>query len=127
MNKNQIKSLIESGYNRADRLNNVSWNHYVDQMLQSELKGERNCRNEHPTGSGKPKFGPSIAAKYFVVKWLLEAMQDCSIQARDVLFTRHAALMAKGIADAYPLELAKAFDGFDVEAFDAIDYVNDIA
>jgi hypothetical protein len=94
-------------------------------MFESELKLEKSHRSNRPLSMGS-KFGNSatLSAKYFVIKFFGRALKDCSISAKDALWCRPASITAKGIVDAWPERSRQAFDGFDWDSFNSLDYAN---
>ena len=125
MNKKNIKQLIEDGFNRLHEFDHIDWRHYTQEMFESELKLEKSHRSNRPLSMGG-KFGNSatLSAKYFVIKFFGRALKDCSISAKDALWCRPASITAKGIVDAWPERSRQAFDGFDWDSFNSLDYAD---
>ena len=123
MNKNNIKQLIEDGFDRLYGFDHIDWRHYRQDMFDSELKAEKRHRANRPLSMGS-KFGSSatLSAKYFVVKFFGRALLDCTISAKDALWCRPALITAKGLVDAWPERSRQAFSGFDWDSFNKLDY-----
>ena len=123
MNKKDIKKTIETAFNKLYMLDNLGFTAYREKMFLQELKSERQHRKLKPEGiTEKPKAPASLAAKYFVAKWVLEALQDNSVKPSDILHCREASLIAKGLVELHRSEIEEALKGFDREMFKEIDY-----
>jgi len=123
MNKKDIKNTIETAFNKLYKLDHLSWTNHREEMYKEELKGERQHRQGKPEGiTEKPKAPASLAAKYFVVKWVLEALQDNSVKPSDILHCRKSSLVAKGLVELYRAEIEECLEGFDLAKFAEIDY-----
>ena len=123
MKKQDIKNTIETGFNKLYKLDNLSWTNYREEMYREELKAEkqhRQCKPECITE--KPKASATLAAKYFVVKWVIEALGDNSVKPSDILHCRKASLVAKGLVELYRETIEEGLQGFDLAKFSEIDY-----
>ena len=69
----QIK-IINEMYYSLEFMNNISWNKYRDNIYKYELKQEKQHRNGWCNGRYYGKFTANLAAKYFTVKHMLDAI-----------------------------------------------------
>lgn len=123
MKKQDIKNTIETGFQKLHKLNHLSWENYRDDMFKGELKSEKQHRQGKPESiTEKPKASATLAAKYFVVKWMVEALEDNSVKPGDILHCRKASLVAKGLVEVYRETIEECLEGFDFEKFAQIDY-----
>lgn len=122
MNKTQIKKLIEDGYNRMYLISNKDWRDYRQEMLDIEIKAERNHRANNPYDRPTYANSATLSAKYFCVKFMLNAFANPKIKPSDVLYSRQASLIAKGCFDLWGGEMLREFVGFDSDKFYHLDY-----
>lgn len=123
MKKQDIKNTIETGFSKLHKLDNLSWTSYREEMFQEELKAEKQHRQFKPESiTEKPKASATLAAKYFVLKWVIEALADNSVKPSDILHCRKASLVAKGLVDLYRETIEECLQGFDLAQFSEIDY-----
>tara|TARA_R100001440_G_scaffold64524_1_gene85195 strand:+ start:39 stop:482 length:444 start_codon:yes stop_codon:yes gene_type:complete len=73
INNKQIK-IINSMYDSLQFMNNITWNKYRDDIYKYELKQEKQHRNGWCNGRYYGKFTPNLAAKYFTVKHVIDAI-----------------------------------------------------
>jgi hypothetical protein len=73
INNKQIK-VINSMYDSLQFMNNITWNKYRDDIYKYELKQEKQHRNGWCNGRYYGKFTANIAAKYFTVKHMIDAI-----------------------------------------------------
>tara|TARA_Y100001938_G_C7915154_1_gene341586 strand:+ start:256 stop:699 length:444 start_codon:yes stop_codon:yes gene_type:complete len=73
INNKQIK-IINSMYDSLQFMNNITWNKYRDDIYKYELKQEKQHRNGWCNGRYYGKFTPNLAAKYFTVKHMIDAI-----------------------------------------------------
>jgi len=121
MNKTQIKNLIEEGFGNLYRLTYTTYTDYRAEMLDYEVKQEKQHRNYAPSNYA-PKFSVRILAKYFVLKAVRSAMLSNDFRPRDILHCKQSYILAHAIKDDDRFDLDAMFDGFDWEAFDSIEY-----
>ena len=123
MNKTAIKNMIEDGYCRMQRFDNIDWRHYRDEMFQSELKSEREHRGNRPESYTAAFGNPApLSAKYFVIKFFGQALESTNVRPSDILHCRPSSLIAKGLVDRWPEYALEAFAGFDWDTFNKLDY-----
>jgi len=123
MKKQDIKNTIETGFQKLYKLDHLSWENYRDNMFQGELKSEKRNRQGKPASiTEKPKASATLAAKYFVVRWVIEALADNSVKPSDILHCRRASLVAKGLVELHRETIEEGLEGFDFEKFQKIDY-----
>ena len=122
MNKSQIKKLIQEGYNRMYLISNKDWRDYRQEMLDSELKAERQHRSINPNDRPIYLNSATLSAKYFCIKFMLNAFHNPTIKPSDVLYSKRSSLIAKGCFDYWGNELIEAFRGFDLDAFNHLGY-----
>lgn len=73
INNKQIK-IINSMYDSLQFMNNITWNKYRDNIYKYELKQEKQHRNGWCNGRYYGKFTANLAAKYFTVKHMIDAI-----------------------------------------------------
>mgnify|MGYP003144997122 FL=1 len=73
INNKQIK-IINSMYDSLQFMNNITWNKYRDDIYKYELKQEKQHRNGWCNGRYYGKFTANLAAKYFTVKHIIDAI-----------------------------------------------------
>ena len=73
INNKQIK-IINSMYDSLQFMNNITWNKYRDDIYKYELKQEKQHRNGWCNGRYYGKFTANLAAKYFTVKHMIDAI-----------------------------------------------------
>ena len=73
INNKQIK-VINSMYDSLQFMNNITWNKYRDDIYKYELKQEKQHRNGWCNGRYYGKFTANLAAKYFTVKHMIDAI-----------------------------------------------------
>jgi hypothetical protein len=123
MKKQDIKNTIEEGFQRLYKLDHLSLENYREDMFQRELKGEKRHRQGKPASiTEKPKASAATAAKFFVVKCVVEALADNSVKPSDILHCRKASLIAKGLVEWYRETIEECLEGFDFEKFSKINY-----
>lgn len=122
MNKTQIKKLIEDGFDRMHLISDKDWRDYRQEMLDDELKAERQHRANNPYDRPSYANSATLSAKYFCVKFMLNAMEYPSIKPSDVLYSKRSSLIAKGCFDLWARDLIDAFKDFDRDNFYHLDY-----
>lgn len=123
MNKTAIKDMINDGFYRLYKFDHIDWTQYRENMYQSELKSERQHRSGRPESCIAPfGNGAPLSAKYFVVKFFGNALESTKMRASDVLHCRQSSLIAKGLVDRWPEYATAAFEGFDWDTFNKLDY-----
>jgi hypothetical protein len=73
INNKQIK-VINSMYDSLQFMNNITWNKYRDDIYKYELKQEKQHRNGWCNSRYYGKFTANLAAKYFTVKHMIDAI-----------------------------------------------------
>ena len=73
INNKQIK-VINSMYDSLQFMNNITCNKYRDDIYKYELKQEKQHRNGWCNGRYYGKFTANLAAKYFTVKHMIDAI-----------------------------------------------------
>ena len=73
INNKQIK-IINTMYDSLQFMNNITWNKYRDNIYKYELKQEKQHRNGWCNGRYYGKFTANLAAKYFTVKHMIDAI-----------------------------------------------------
>ena len=73
INNKQIK-VINSMYDSLAFMNNITWNKYRDDIYKYELQQEKQHRNGWCNGRYYGKFTANLAAKYFTVKHMIDAI-----------------------------------------------------
>ena len=112
----QIK-IINEMYYSLEFMNNISWNKYRDNIYKYELKQEKQHRNGWCNGRYYGKFTANIAAKYFTVKHMLDAItaynksiheKDNRLlhKVKDFLFIKTSIIMAESFVLNYPDKIA---------------------
>lgn len=122
MNKTQIKKLIDDGYNRMHLISEKDWRDYRQEMHDDEVKAERHHRANFHGGVSRYANTATLVAKFFCVKFMLNAMECPSVKPSDVLYSKRASLIAKGCFDLWARELMEAFKDFDRDVFYRLDY-----
>jgi len=123
MKKQDIKKTIETGFDKLHKLDNLSFTNYRDEMFREEWKSEKQHRQFKPESiTEKPKASATLAAKYFVLKWVIEALEDNSVKPSDILHCRKAYLVAKGLVELHRETIEECLQGFDLAQFAEIDY-----
>ncbi len=108
----QIK-IINEMYYSLQFMNNISWNKYRDNIYKYELQQEKQHRNGWCNGRYYGKFTANIAAKYFTVKHMFDAITayNKSIhekdnrslhKVKDFLFIKTSIIMAESFVLNYP-------------------------
>lgn len=121
MSKKQILDLINEGFGNLYPLTYTTYTDYRAEMLDYEVKQERQHRIYAPSGLG-PRFTVRMIAKYFVLKAIRSAMLSNDFRPRDILHCKHSYILAHAIKDDDRFDLDAMFDGFDWQAFESIDY-----
>lgn len=121
MNNKQMKGFIEQAFNLLYPLTYTDFTDYRAQMLDYELKAEKDHRRICPWDLN-PKFTATVTAKYFVLKAVRSAMLSNDFRPRDILHCKQSYILAHAIKDDDRFDLDAMFEGFDWEAFEAIDY-----
>ena len=112
----QIK-IINEMYYSLEFMNNISWNKYRDNIYKYELKQEKQHRNGWCNGRYYGKFTANLAAKYFTVKHMLDAItaynksiheKDNRLlhKVKDFLFIKTSIIMAESFVLNYPDKIA---------------------
>lgn len=120
------KALINKGYSAIQGLNFLGSKQYREDLYKIEKdyeKGHRRFQYDR-------KYGMTIdqAAKYFAVKHILEALEKPDrYNVRDYLYLKKSAFMAQALVQEYPDKIKVMFSGFDIEAFNDLDYVHMIS
>ena len=122
MKNKQIKNLIEEGFGNLYRLTYTTYTDHRAEMLDYELKAEKDHRSITPWDLPKPKFSATVTAKYFVLKSIRSAMLSNDFRPRDILHCKQSYILAHAIKDDDRFDLDAMFDGFDWQAFESIDY-----
>lgn len=120
------RKIIADGYSRLYGLNFVRWEHYRESLF----KIERDYEKRHRSGQYGRAHGMTIsdAAKYFAVKHILDALEKPDrYTVADTLHIKASAIMAQALVAEYKDRIAEMMEGFDAEAFAALDYVEMIA
>lgn len=122
MKNSDIKKLIEDGFNRMHLISDKDWRDYRQEMLDDEIKSERHHRANFHSDITRYANSANLVAKFFCVKFMLNAMECPSIKPSDVLYSKRASLIAKGCFDLWARELMEAFKDFDRDTFYQLDY-----
>jgi len=120
------RKLIADGYGRLYGLNFVRWEHYRESLF----KIERDYETRHRRGQYGRAHGMTIndAAKYFAVKHILDALEKPDrYTVADTLHVKASAIMAQALVAEYKDRISEMMDGFDIEAFSALDYAEMVA
>ena len=120
------RKLIADGYGRLYGLNFVRWEHYRENLF----KIERDYEKQHRSGQYGRAHGMTIndAAKYFAVKHILDALEKPDrYTVADTLHIKASAIMAQALVAEYKDRISEMMDGFDIEAFSALDYAEMVA
>jgi hypothetical protein len=115
------KKLIADAYNSFRGLDNITHTAYRDEIFNLEKKYEKQHRNYC---SGRV-FGLSVsdAAKYWTVRHLIDAFRDPeTYTTKDYLHVKKSVFNAQAVVLNYGDKMASMVEGFNVEAFDALDY-----
>ena len=121
MSRKQILDLINEGFNNLYPLTYTTYTDYRAEMLVYEVKQEKQHRNYAPSSYG-PRFTVRMMAKYFVLKAVRSAMLSNDFRPRDILHCKQSYILAHAIKDDDRFDLDAMFEGFDWEAFEAIEY-----
>jgi len=122
MNKKQIIDLINEGFNNLYPLTCKTYTDYRAEMLDYELKAEKDHRRITPWDLPKPKFTATVTAKYFVLYAVRSAMLSNDFRPRDILHCKHSYILAHAIKDDDRFDLGAMFASFDWSAFESIEY-----
>ena len=107
MNKTAIKNMIEEGFCRMQRFDNIDWRH----------------RDNRPDAYSAAFGNPApLSAKYFVIKFFGQALESTNVRPSDILHCRPSSLIAKGLVYQWPEYALEAFAGFDWDTFNKLDY-----
>ena len=120
------RKLIADGYGRLYGLNFVRWEHYRESLF----KIERDYETRHRRGQYGRAHGMTTndAAKYFAVKHILDALEKPDrYTVADTLHVKASAIMAQALVAEYKDRISEMMDGFDIEAFSALDYAEMVA
>jgi len=121
MSKKQILDLINEGFSNLYPLTCKTYTDYRAEMLDYEIKQEKQHRQYAPTGYG-PRFTVRMLAKYFVLKAIRSAMLSNDFRPRDILHCKHSYILAHAIKDDDRFDLIAMFASFDWSAFESIEY-----
>jgi hypothetical protein len=120
------RKIIADGYSRLYGLNFVRWEHYRENLF----KIERDYEKQHRSGQYGRAHGMTVsdAAKYFAVKHIMDALEKPDrYTVADTLHVKASAIMAQALVAEYKDRISEMMDGFDAEAFAALNYVEMIA
>ena len=121
MNKKQIIDLINEGFGNLYPLTYTTYTDYRAEMLDYEIKQEKQHRQYASTGYGV-RFTVRMLAKYFVLKAIRSAMLSNDFRPRDILHCKHSYILAHAIKDDDRFDLGAMFASFDWSAFESIEY-----
>ena len=125
INAKRIKGLIEDGFRRLRILDDIKMTAYREKLFRDCLADEKGHRRHKPESLHRPAKAPaSLAAKYFAVKWMLDALDSRkrAIGAGCILDSRAAWVLARALGIRYRKEVRRALRGFPVDEFRTIDY-----
>jgi len=121
MNNKQIKDLINDGYSMLSSLANFDWRDYRQEMLDYELKAEKDHRKNCPWNLSTP-CSSKLIAQYFVLRGIFSATGSMSFRPRDILHCKLSHLIAHGLNDDHRFDLYGMMEGFNWDAFNSIEY-----
>lgn len=121
MNKAQIKKLIEEGFNKLYPLTHWTFRDHRSEMLDYELKIQKEFRASAPT-SIKWDHSNQTLAKYFVLYAIKQAFAIETFRPRDILHCSKTYLTAQALKDHDEKKLREMVIDFDWDAFDSIKY-----
>lgn len=121
MSKKQILDLINEGFGNLYPLTCKTYTDYRAEMLDYEVKQEKQHRRMAPSGFG-PRLTVRHIAKYFVLRSVRSAMLSNDFRPRDILHCKHSFILAHAIKDDDRFDLNAMFASFDWSAFESIEY-----
>jgi len=122
------KKLILSGFDRLHPLTaeNIDGRRRIYDLERNYEKMHRNfC-----SGREYPASAPmSLTAKYLAVRCILAPLFDDPdrYSVEDILDIKESIIWGQALANKYRDQLLKSFKGFDLEAFNKLDYVEMVA
>ena len=118
---NKQKALITEGFDRLQRLNNINWTPYRDDMFKARLKSEKRHRTDRDQLKGMISAGE--ASRYFVVKFILDAVENPDVFIiNDLLSCSIERLTAQALVNTHRELINEALEDFDIKAFNLLDY-----
>ena len=125
MINNKQKTLINDCYSRLGALNNITWNRYRDDVFKVEKKYERKHRS---WCNGREYSRKAItindSARYFACKHILDALVEKPPELKSYLHLKRSIFMGFSLVANYRDDIEKSLDGFDLDAFNALDYAD---
>ena len=122
---NKQKTLINNCYCRLGTLNNINWTPYRDNIFKAERKGEREHRNWcNGREYSRKAITVNDSARYFACKHILDALVKEPPDLKSYLHLKKSIFMGHALVANYRDEIEKALNGFDLDAFDDLDYAD---
>jgi len=122
---NKQKTLINDCYSRLGALNNITWTAYRDNMFDINRKGERKHRKTWDDRNySRRAISVNDSARYFTCMHVIDALVDDTPNIRSYVYLRKTIFYAHSLVANYRDEIEKSLDGFDLDAFNALDYAD---
>ena len=125
MINNKQKTLINDCYCRLGVLNNIAWTAYRDNMFDINRKGERKHRKTWDDRNySRRAISVNDSARYFTCMHVIAALVDDTPDIESYIRLRKTIFYAHSLVANYRDEIEKSLDGFDLDAFNALDYAD---
>ena len=125
MINNKQKTLINDCYSRLGVLNNVAWTAYRDNMFDINRKGERKHRKTWDDRNySRRAISVNDSARYFTCMHVIEALVEGTPDIKSYVYLRKTIFYAHSLVANYRDKIEKALDGFDLDAFNDLDYAD---
>ena len=126
MINNKQKTLINDCYCRLGVLNDITWTAYRDDVFKVEKKYERKHRNTWGDRRYYSRKAITIndSARYFACKHILNALVEEPPGIKSYLHLKRSVFMGFYLVANYRDKIEKSLDGFDLGAFDDLDYAD---
>jgi len=125
MINNKQKTLINDCYCRLGVLNNIAWTAYRDNMFDINRKGERKHRKTWDDRNySRRAISVNDSARYFTCMHVIDALVDDTPDIESFVRLRKTIFYAHSLVANYRDEIEKSLDGFDLDAFNALDYAD---
>ena len=125
MINNKQKTLINDCYSRLGVLNNITWTAYRNNMFDINRKGEREHRNWcNDRDYSRRAISVNDSARYFTCMHVIDALVDDTPDIKSYVYLRKTIFYAHSLVANYRDDIEKSLDGFDLDAFNDLDYAD---
>jgi len=125
MINNKQKTLINDCYIRLGVLNNITWTAYRDNMFDINRKGERKHRKTWDDRNySRRAISVNDSARYFTCMHVIDALVDDAPDIKSYVYLRKTIFYAHSLVANYRDEIENSLDGFDLDAFNDLDYAD---